>query len=69
MGIVLLIRVPWRSAGSDVHFRLKLVMADGQSVIASDSLVEAPIAIEGNLHVNSPVGVSLWDSRRRSSRK
>ncbi len=55
MGIALLIGVPWSSAGSDVHFRLSLVMTDGQAVAAPGG---GPVAIEGNVHVNSPEGMS-----------
>jgi len=56
MGIALVIGVPWSSAGSDVRFRLALVMTDGQPVAAPSG--GAPIAIEGNVHVNSPEGMS-----------
>lgn len=58
MGIALLFGVPWSSAGSDVHFRLQLVLTDGQSVRAPATSSAGPIAIEGNVHVDSPVGLS-----------
>jgi len=57
MGIALLIGVPWNSAGGEVHFRLRLVMTDGQPVTASAGA--NPIEIEGNVHVASPEGMSL----------
>lgn len=58
MGIALLIGVPWSSAGTDVHFRLQLVLTDGHAVLTNAASGGGPIAIEGNVHVDSPVGMS-----------
>ena len=58
MGIALLIGVPWSSAGSDVHFKLQLVLTDGHPVLANAASGGGPIAIEGNVHVDSPIGMS-----------
>jgi len=58
MGIALLIGVPWSSAGSDVNFRLQLMLTDGYPVLANAASGGGPIAIEGNVHVDSPVGMS-----------
>lgn len=59
MGIALLIGVPWSSVDTDVNFTLTLVMTDGQPVLAPSHLGGAPISIQGNVHVNSPEGMSL----------
>jgi len=58
MGIALLIGVPWSSVETDVNFKLSLVMTDGQPVMAPEHLGGAPITIHGNVHVNSPEGMS-----------